>query len=296
MSTERAIERLVEVTVEAVSGVLETLCPGAVELGGISVESSDLDPLGAIPPPIVASSVSYVDGVTGGNVFAMPLEGARALAAAMMGGDPPSDGGEPELSELELSAIGEAMNQMMSAAAGAAGAALGQAVNIAPPEVGTFDSSEAVMEALAEDGRVARAHFSVLGAPSRLILVVPNAFVVRMTRALDDRGGELAEDVEDERASSSAGMPDLEHSLREVPVRVWAELGRAQMQTGRVVGMPAGAVLELDRRADDPVDVYVNGLRFATGRLIVVDETEWAVKIESVVASDADSLEREVVE
>ena len=164
MSSERALERLVEVTVEAVSGVLETLCPGAVELGGISVESSDLDPLGAIPPPIVASSVSYIDGVTGGNVFAMPLEGARALAAAMMGGDPPADGGEPQLSELELSAIGEAMNQMMSAAAAAAGAALGQAVNIAPPEVGSYDSSEAVMEALNEDGRVARAHFSVLGA------------------------------------------------------------------------------------------------------------------------------------
>ena len=91
-------------------------------------------------------------------------------------------------------------------------------------------------------------------------------------------------------------MPDLEHSLRDVPVRVWAELGRARMQTGRVVGMPAGAVVELDRRAEDPVDVYVNGLRFATGRLIVVDETEWAVKIESVIASDTGILEGEVMD
>ncbi|HEY6779417.1 MAG TPA: FliM/FliN family flagellar motor switch protein [Thermoleophilaceae bacterium] len=294
MSNDRALERLVEVTVEAVSGVLETLCPGAVELGGISVESSDLDPLGAIPPPIVACSVSFVDGVTGGNVFAIPLEGARALAAAMMGGDPPADGGEPELSELELSAVGEAMNQMMSAAAAAAGATVGQEVHISPPEVGTFASSQEVMEAMTEDGRVARAHFSVLGAPSRLILVVPNAFVVRMTRALDERGGELADTGEE--PAVPAGEADLEQSLRDVPVRVWAELGRVRMQTGRVVGMPAGAVVELDRRADDPVDVYVNGLRFATGRLIVVDETEWAVKIESVVPAGAGVPEREVVE
>ncbi len=89
---------------------------------------------------------------------------------------------------------------------------------------------------------------------------------------------------------------DLERSLRDVPVRVWAELGRAQMQTGRVVGMPPGAVVELDRRAEDPVELYVNGLRFATGRLIVVDETEWAVKIESVIGASADVPEREVVD
>ncbi len=294
MSNDRALERLVEVTVDAVTGVLETLCPGAVEVGGVSVESSDLDPLGALAPPLVACSVSFVDGVTGGNVFAMPLEGARALAAAMMGGDPPADGGEPELSELELSAVGEAMNQMMSAAAAAAGAALGQEVHISPPEVGTYASSQAVMEALTEDGRLARAHFSVLGSPSRLILVVPNAFVVRMTRALDERGGELAD------ATGVAPVPaaggDLERSLRDVPVRVWAELGRARMQTGRVVGMPAGAVVELDRRAEDPVDLYVNGLRFATGRLIVVDETEWAVKIESVIGTSTGVPEREVVD
>ena len=295
MSSDRALERLVEVTVEAVTGVLETLCPGAVEVGGISVESSDLDPLGALAPPLVACSVSFVDGVTGGNVFAMPLEGARALAAAMMGGDPPSDGGEPELSELELSAVGEAMNQMMSAAAAAAGSALGQEVHISPPEVDTYASSQAVMEALTEDGRLARAHFSVLGSPSRLILVVPNAFVVRMTRALDERGGELADAVSDVPAAGSTGG-DLERSLRDVPVRVWAELGRAQMQTGRVVGMPPGAVVELDRRAEDPVELYVNGLPFATGRLIVVDETEWAVKIESVIGTSADVPEREVVD
>jgi flagellar motor switch protein FliN/FliY len=294
MSSERALERLAQVTVEAVSGVLETLCPGAVELGGMSVESSDLDPLGAIPPPIVAASVSYVDGVTGGNVFAMPLEAARALAAAMMGQDPPSDGGGPELSELELSAVAEAMNQMMSAAAAATGAALGQEVQIAPPEVGTFDSSEAAMEALGEAGRVARAHFSVLGSPSRLVLLVPKAFVIRMTRALDQ--GDLTELEADADDGSGAGAADLEHSLRDVPVRVWAELGRARMQTGRIVGMPPGAVVELDRRADDPVDLYVNGLRFASGRLIVVDESEWAVRIESVTPVDADPRQREVVD
>ena len=86
-----------------------------------------------LPTPAVAASVSYVDGVTGGNVFVMPLDGARALAAAMMGEEPPEDEAD-ELTELELSAVGEAMNQMMAAAAAATSGVLGDEVEIAPPE------------------------------------------------------------------------------------------------------------------------------------------------------------------
>ena len=56
----------------------------------------------SIPVPAVATSVSYVDGVTGANVFVMTLDGAKKLAAAMMGMEEPEDPNAPELSELEL--------------------------------------------------------------------------------------------------------------------------------------------------------------------------------------------------
>ena len=46
------------------------------------------DTMDGISAPAVATSVSYVDGVTGGNVFVMTVEGARKLAAAMTGMDP----------------------------------------------------------------------------------------------------------------------------------------------------------------------------------------------------------------
>jgi flagellar motor switch protein FliN/FliY len=76
-------------------------------------------------------------------------------------------------------------------------------------------------------------------------------------------------------------------SLAGVRVRVWAELGRAQMPTAQAVRLPAGTVVELDCAADEPIDLYVNGRRFATGRLMVVDG-DWAVKIETILApSDA---------
>jgi flagellar motor switch protein FliN/FliY len=54
------------------------------------------------------------------------------------------------------------------------------------------------------------------------------------------------------------------------------------MAVGRAVNLASGAVVDLDRAPDDPVDLYVNGRRFATGRLLLVED-EWAVRIESVL-------------
>jgi Type III flagellar switch regulator (C-ring) FliN C-term len=63
---------------------------------------------------------------------------------------------------------------------------------------------------------------------------------------------------------------------------VWAELGRAELGLGRALGLPLGSVVELDREADAPVDLYVNGLRFAQGHLIVTDDGEWAFQCDAV--------------
>lgn len=69
--------------------------------------------------------------------------------------------------------------------------------------------------------------------------------------------------------------------LLDVPVRVHAELGRAKLPLAQAIGMPDGAIVDLDRSPEEPVDVYVNGKPFGTGRLVVVDG-EWAIRLESV--------------
>ncbi len=124
----------------------------------------------------------------------------------------------------------------------------------------------------------------VCGEPCRLVQLVPQAFIIRMTRALDELGAVSPTDAESVAGGLGARAPvALTDSIRGVSVRVWAELGRARMPMGDVVGLPAGAVVELDRAADDPVDVYVNGMRFAHGRLVLVDGSEWAVHIDAVL-------------
>jgi flagellar motor switch protein FliN/FliY len=71
--------------------------------------------------------------------------------------------------------------------------------------------------------------------------------------------------------------------LRESKLELAVELGRARMNAAKAVALPAGSVVELDRQADEPVDLYVNGAPFARGRLLLVGGTDWAVRIESFI-------------
>jgi flagellar motor switch protein FliN/FliY len=282
MKVDEALIRLGESTSEAVAGILQMFAGDAAQPGPVAIVRSGGDPLQTLPTPAVAASVSYVDGVTGGNVFVMPLKGARALAAAMMGEEPPEDEAD-DLTELELSAVGEAMNQMMAAAANATSAVLGTEVEIAPPDTRVLTSLETALDGHDDAAHVTSGVFTVFGQPCRLVQLVPNAFVMRMTKALDELGAEYLGDQGPADAAAAAG---LDESLRAIDVRVWAELGRRRMPIGNLVGMPVGAVVDLDSEADEPVDLFVNGMRFACGRLVVSDGGEWAVEIESLVGDE----------
>ena len=76
-------------------------------------------------------------------------------------------------------------------------------------------------------------------------------------------------------------------SLLDLPLRVWAEIGRTRMPAASVVGMSEGAILDLDCEPHEPADLYVNGRHFGTGRLILVDG-EWALRVESLDDDEAD--------
>jgi flagellar motor switch protein FliN/FliY len=270
MNAEQALLRLGSSTSEAVQGVLQMFSPDGVAPGSVRVVPPDESPFADAMMPAIAADVSYVDGVTGGNVLVIGLEGARRMAAAMMGMDPNAVEAGGELSELEFSAVGEAMNQMMSAAAMATSKVLDEEVEIAPPEVRELASVAEGGPAWEHPGHATAVTFSFCGAPCLLVQLVPNAFIVRMTRALD----EMTESHDD---------TPLGDALRDVSIRVWAELGRTRMSSGRVVTLPGGAVVELDREVDAPIDLYADGMRFATGRLLVTDDGGLAVRIEHVL-------------
>ncbi|MEA2150895.1 MAG: flagellar motor switch protein FliN [Solirubrobacteraceae bacterium] len=288
MTPEEALLRIGESTGAAVAGALAAYCPGAVECAPAVVVASDANPVAGVPLPAVVADVSYVDGLRGGNLFLMPLPAVRALAAAMMGADPaaPDEGGE--LSELELSAAGEVANQMMASAAAAMSTVLGQEVEIAAPVTRVVAVAEEALAAPDAATSVVSVAIEVLGHPCRLVQLVPHAFVVRMTRAMDDLDAEFAVGEEDPGTSGEPGESALPADLLgNVGMRVAAELGRVSMTIRRAVNLAPGAVVELDRELEDPIDLYVNGRRFGTGRLVTLDGDEWAVRIDTVAFETA---------
>jgi flagellar motor switch protein FliN len=270
-----ALLRLAESTGEAVAQALETVSQSPVERAGAAVLGGEELPLGSISMPAVAVTVTYLNGLVGGTAFVMPAPIVRRLAAAMMGvEDEPGDAGD--LSDLQLSALGEAMSQVMAHAAGALSAALQEDVATTEPEVGIWATADDAGDAAQPTPHMTRTTLTVLGEQCVLVQRVPKAFVVRLTSL----GDALADCADGGEGASEGGIPRA--AIRSVPVRVWAELGRTRMPVGRAVDLASGAVIDLDRAPDDPVDLYVNGRRFATGRLLLVED-EWAVQVETVL-------------
>ena len=272
MTPEEVLVLLCESTTDAVGGVLRSFVGEELFYGGTSVVTQGTSPFEGLSLPAVATSISYTDGVTGGNVFVCAQASAKFLAAAMMGQQPQGDG---ELSELELSAVGEAMNQMMAAASAATSQTLGEEVALTAPEI-RFLNAEADASGFPEAPYATTSSFTIAGEPCRLVQLVPNAFVVRMTRALEAHA----------QTAQPAGAAEggvTGENLREVPLRVWAELGRTRLPLARAVSLPPGSVVELDRRAEDLVDVFVSGRRFARGVLVLAEDGEWAVRVEELL-------------
>ena len=162
-STPRdALMRLGASTAEAIAQVLEMFAPGAVERGDVSVLTDGSSPFTGLTPGSVAASVSYVDGVTGANIFVLAPAGVRKLAQAM-GMPAPEDGEDSELSELELSAVGEASNQMMAAAASAIGVVLGQEIAISVPDIRSIDDPAAMPDTYGTSPHATSTTFMVAG-------------------------------------------------------------------------------------------------------------------------------------
>ena len=88
--------------------------------------------------------------------------------------------------------------------------------------------------------------------------------------------------------SETGADPEFEEALPadallDVRVRVSAELGRTRMPLADAVALGNGVLIDLDREHHEPVDLFVNGLRYGHGRLVQVDG-EWALTIDELTA------------
>jgi flagellar motor switch protein FliN/FliY len=78
-------------------------------------------------------------------------------------------------------------------------------------------------------------------------------------------------DAATEAARGSTNSKELD-AVYDVPVQVSAVLGRAQMQVSQLLKLGRGAVVELDRKVGEAVDIYVNNRLVARGEVVVVED------------------------
>jgi flagellar motor switch protein FliN/FliY len=120
---------------------LSTLLSQKVDITTPTVSVVNVDELESeFPIPHVAVHVEYTDGFKGINLLVIRMEDAAVIADLMMGGD-----GRPantEMSELHISAVQEAMNQMMGSAATSMSTIFNQFINITPPGIDVMDLAQ----------------------------------------------------------------------------------------------------------------------------------------------------------
>lgn len=107
----------------------------------ITTPHVDVAPMNVIqqnyPMPYLVVEVAYTVGIDGNNVFAIQATDAAVIADLMMGGDGTNP--DSELNEIHMSAVGEAMNQMMGAVATSLSTMFSKKIDISPPKVNLVD-------------------------------------------------------------------------------------------------------------------------------------------------------------
>lgn len=86
-------------------------------------------------------------------------------------------------------------------------------------------------------------------------------------------------------AESTRQGRDLE-AVYDVPVLVSAVLGRSTMQVNQLLKLGRGAVVELDRKVGDPIDIFVNNRLIARGEVVMLDDNKLGITMTEIVKSD----------
>ena len=95
---------------------------------------------------------------------------------------------------------------------------------------------------------------------------------------------ELSENPSSEQSAPRA-VRDLE-AVYDIPVTVSAVLGKATMQVSQLLKLGRGAVVELDRKLGEAIDIYVNNRLVARGEVVVVDDSRLGITMTEIVKVD----------
>lgn len=287
--------------------------------------------------PNIVLDVEYTSGIVGRNMLIIKTSDAAVIANLMMGGD--GNVQTDELSEIEISAVQEAMNQMIGSAATSMATMFAREVNISPPSSKIWmTKSEELSDTISEEEEIIRVSFRMtIGdlVDSNIMQVLPIKTAKKIISIM--MGTEEVEQVAEmpivqepqvaqapakeeikpkqienqyveepryyeepqrpqqpvevhnasfdslgdkERINTSHKNIDL---ILDVPLEVSVVLGRTKKSIKDILNLGTGSLIELEKLAEEPVEVLVNGKKIAFGEVVVVDEN-FGVRITNIVS------------
>jgi len=263
--------------------------------------------------PNIAIEVRFSKGIKGANLLVLKLSDAGIIADLMMGGTGVYNG--EELGELQMSAVSEAMNQMIGTAATSMATMFNREVNISPPTALLWDSkAQKLSDTIDDSERVVQVSFrmtigSIIDSEIMQLLSLEAArdIITAMTSGFKESAPPPKvsipvkkaaptpkEEPEEVPVHKAQFMPFEKAQVEErprnidlimdVPIEVSVILGRTKKTIKEVLDLANGSLIELDKLVEEPVEILVNGKMVAQGEVVVVNEN-FGVRITNIVSN-----------
>src|SRR3984957_3929609 len=269
-------------------GIVADLSGAWGELGGPELTCGEVDleadagvfaPVGE--PTFSVTLTSSIDGQGSVMSLLIPWAAVEPVAESIRGGAGPPLAGDVRDPDSLRRGLGAAQ-VLLRAEVGSAQMPIERMLELTP---GTL----APLQGRAEDGVLLFAEGVLLGRGHPGRSGTRRAIKLRSTSESPTRADTYAKlgraELERARAHMDGAResPDGRAILRSIFVRVWAELGRTHLPLRDAVELAPGTVVELDQSAEAPVELFVNGLCFANGTLVVTAEGGWGVQVSELV-------------
>jgi flagellar motor switch protein FliM len=272
-------------TQRLLQSLIAQLSPAWRDLGGLELSLGEVDlegdagvvaPIGE--PTFVVTIKSGIDSLGSSMALLIPWSAIGPVADEILGSGPRLQ--ETDSREARAMSRGLAGARVcLRAEVGAREMAVERVLALTPGTLLALqDRADEGVRLFAEGVPLGRGRPGLRGARRAVKLteaIAPGASTVQPLRSDHPAAASRSRDQPTPTRESLARMMG-------VPVRVWAELGRTMLPLGQALELPPGAVVELDQGAESPIELFVNGMHFASGALQVGGEGQWAVQIDAL--------------
>ncbi len=245
---------------------------------------------------IVLADAKLSDALQMNLSIAMPASLVLKIAYLMMGGS-----GEPadqNVDEIKLSALTEALNQMLGASITLLAEKAKGKVSLGKLELKLVDDLEkistlfnptellACVECQVEMENASSSNLWMFAQLTAIKAVHEKLFPKKKEEEKVKVQPAKFEEFSPAETQIPPQPSEIQQKLEllfDVPLKVVVELGRARMTLKQVMDLTIGSLIELDKLTGEPVDVLVNGKLIARGEVVVIDEN-FGVRITEIVS------------